>query len=107
MKRILLLLFTFVCVSGIFPQNTMPTKHENVVYGMVSGAALLMDIYEPANSNHRAIIVIPGSGFGYPYPDNYNQDPLKNDFVLDSGYLGKWTQILLTKGYTIFIINYT
>ena len=34
----------------------------NVVYGMYSGLALLMDVYRPAKPNGAAIVAIQGSG---------------------------------------------
>ncbi|MEO7209540.1 MAG: alpha/beta hydrolase [Chitinophagaceae bacterium] len=89
-----------------FSQQQKIIKHENVVYGMVAGAALLMDIYQPENSNHKGIIVIPGSAYGFVYDDVYDQEQLKNDYFLDTAYLGKWAQILSNKGYTIFVINH-
>ena len=67
-----------------------------------------MDIYQPEKSNHVGIIFINGSGFGYlnGYQKVYNQVPLKEDYYLDSTYGGKWAQMLVAKGYTIFFINH-
>lgn len=36
---------------------------KNVVYGMYSGLALLMDVHHPDRPNGLGIIVVPGSGF--------------------------------------------
>jgi hypothetical protein len=36
---------------------------KNVVFGMYSGLALLMDVHRPAQSNGYALIVVPGSGW--------------------------------------------
>ena len=112
MKKFVCLFLAFTTIVIALAQKNKPastskiTRQENIVYGMVSGTALLMDIYQPANSNNTGIIVIPGSAYGYPYPQSYDQEPLKNDYFLDSGYLGKWAQILVQKGYTIFVINH-
>ncbi len=38
----------------------------NVVYGMYSGLALLMDVYHPADPNGYGIVVIRGSGWHAP-----------------------------------------
>ncbi len=98
---------TFLFLGNFtFSQPQKMIKHENVVYGMVAGAALLMDIYQPENSNHKGIIVIPGSAYGFVYDDVYDQEQLKNDYFLDTAYFGKWAQILSNKGYTIFVINH-
>ena len=42
--------------------KTMPTQ-SNIVYGMYSGLALLMDVHTGATSNGRGIIFISGSGW--------------------------------------------
>jgi hypothetical protein len=39
-----------------------PQVEKNVVFGMYSGAALLMDVYHPVQSNGLGLIVIQGSG---------------------------------------------
>ena len=101
------LLFIFLLQSLIlFAQVNKITKQENVIYGMVSGAALLMDIYQPSPSNHMGILVIPGSAYGYVYEDFYGQQELKTDYLQDSNYLGKWAQALAQDGYTVFVINH-
>lgn len=73
---------------------------------MVSGTALLMDIYKPSKSNRKAIIYIIGSAWGFSYSKNYNQIPLKDDIKLDSNYAGKWQDYLAQNGYTVFVINH-
>ena len=40
-----------------------PAVERNVIYGMVSGAALLLDVYRPAKPNGFGVIFVPGSGF--------------------------------------------
>lgn len=84
------------------------TKYENIVYGMISGMALLMDVYQPDHGNHLGILAIPGSGYGYfpMYQKVYNQRPLKDDYVLDTAYGAKWMQALVKLGYTLFVINH-
>ena len=39
---------------------------KNVVYGMYSGLALLMDIHHPENSNGRGVISVAGSAWQAP-----------------------------------------
>ena len=109
MKKIRFLLAVFTCCSLQFQangQHTTLSKKENIVYGMVSGTALLLDIYWPVKSNHKAILYIPGSAWGFPYGRHYDQVPLKADVTLDSNYTGKWVQGLAQKGYTVFVINH-
>lgn len=109
MMRIKLLLLLLVMATTnlkSFSQPTSAKKVENIVYGMVSGTALLMDAYLPLKSNHKAVIFIPGSAWGFPYPTNYDQTPLKEDIKLDSNYYGKWQKLLVQNGYTVFVINH-
>ena len=106
-SKVLMLLLVFITIGfKSFSQNINSKKIENVVYGMVSGTALLMDVYIPLKPNRKAIIFIPGSAWGFVYPVNYNQIPLKDDITLDSNYLGKWEKSLVQNGYTVFVINH-
>ncbi|MBS1918733.1 MAG: alpha/beta hydrolase [Bacteroidetes bacterium] len=110
-KNILIVLLVFssnFSATKTFSQNQKVTKHENVIYGMISGMALLMDVYQPEKSNHLGIVYIIGSGFGASdyYKKIYNQVPLKDDYYLDTAYSGKWIRILNDKGYTVFVINH-
>jgi acetyl esterase/lipase len=105
-KTLLLLLAIWSGGRTSFAQETKYRKTENVIYGMVSGTALLMDIYHPSSSNHKAIIYIIGSAWGLNYATNYNQIALKDDITLDSNYAGKWAMSLVQNGYTVFVINH-
>jgi acetyl esterase/lipase len=68
---------------------------ENVVYGMVSGAALLMDVYHPAEPNGVGVLWIWGSGWRAPRGDQTWQ--LKGR--------GMWP-VMVDAGYTMFVINH-
>lgn len=106
-SKLFFLLLIFITINNnSFAQNIKPKKIENVVYGMVSGTALLMDVYIPSRSNHKAIILIPGSAWGFVYPGHYDQTPLKDDIILDSNYIGKCERSLVENGYTVFVINH-
>ncbi len=72
---------------------------ENVVYGMRSGLALLMDVHSPERSNGRGIVFIPGSGWHAPL--DYAARPLK-----ESGFAKLWAPPLVEAGYTVFVINH-
>ncbi|MEO8129340.1 MAG: hypothetical protein ABJF23_11245 [Bryobacteraceae bacterium] len=51
--------------SGVllYGQSAPPPRIEsNVLYGMYSGLALLMDVYHPANPNGYGVVFISGSG---------------------------------------------
>jgi acetyl esterase/lipase len=71
----------------------------NVIFGMYSGLALLMDVYRPAKPNGFGAIYIEGSGWTSSL--NYGAPPLKNLAGL-SGYV----RILVEGGYTVFKIDH-
>jgi acetyl esterase/lipase len=106
MKRIFFMfLFGALWMQGSLSFGQKVTKQENVVYGVVSGMSLLMDIYKPATSNHLGIVYISGNGWGYFNQPSYNQGALKES-VQDTAYNGKWVGALIQKGYTVFMINH-
>ena len=93
MLRALLLL------SLLLPSAAQARVEENVVYGMRSGLALLMDVHYPERSNGHAVVFIPGSGWHAPL--EYNAEPLKA-----SGFAKLWAPPLVQAGYTVFVVNH-
>ena len=71
----------------------------NVVYGMYSGLALLMDVYEPEEPNGYGVVFISGSGWSAPL--GLNAKPLKH-----SGQEQIYAVPLMEAGYTAFVINH-
>ena len=71
----------------------------NVVYGMYSGLALLMDVHRPERPNGYGIICIAGSGWNAPL--GYDARALK-----DAPIIGDWVQTLNAAGYTVFALNH-
>lgn len=70
----------------------------NVVYGMYSGLALLMDVHYPEKPNGYGVLFIAGSGWHAPL--GYGATGLKDQQVSD------WAPALLRAGYTVFSINH-
>jgi acetyl esterase/lipase len=101
---------TILGIILVFALTIVPTKNvrgeasvdSNVVYGMYSGLALLLDVHYPASSNGHGVIVIPGSGWQAPL--DFNARPLKS--IYDGSNLGLGVVSLLNNGYTIFVINH-
>jgi hypothetical protein len=62
MKTLLLALLPALAVHAAEPY----TVESNVVYGMYSGTALLLDVYKPAKPNGYGVIFISGSGWTSP-----------------------------------------
>jgi len=88
-----LALLPFVVPSS--PLLAQVRVEKNVVYGMVSGLALLMDVHHPAEPNGYGLMWIWGSG--WHAPPEYGSWQLK-DWALP--------QIYLDAGYTVFAINH-
>lgn len=83
------------------------TIEENVVYGMYSGLALLMDVHRPAKPNGLGILYVPGSAWHAPLAAGAPQ--LKNlspgiPFV--DQFNRSFVDPLLAAGYTVFVINH-
>jgi acetyl esterase/lipase len=81
------------------PVSIRPVNVErNVIYGMYSGFALLMDVHRPEKSNGYGIVFVAGSGWQAP-PD-YGATPLKETQV------PLWGPPLVAAGYTVFAVNH-
>ena len=96
MKPLLLLTLTTLAAATA----AEPTLQSNVVYGMYSGAALLLDVHRPAaNPNGYGIIFISGSG--WTTPTAYSSWELKSN-----AQSIMYTKPLVAAGYTVFTINH-
>ncbi len=71
----------------------------NVVYGMYSGTALLLDVYKPVQPNGYGIIYISGSGWTAPLA--YSAEELKSN-----SQSKLYAKALATAGYTVFSVNH-
>ncbi len=83
--------------SMAFAAPPAPSER-NVVYGMVSGAALLLDVYRPAKPNGFGVVFVAGSGFQASAA--YGARPIKETQV------DLWGPPLVAAGYTVFSINH-
>jgi acetyl esterase/lipase len=94
-------LTTAICVCLLVPAAaTAQTRVEkNVIYGMYSGLALLMDIHRPETPNGAGMIFVAGSGWQAAL--GYDAAGLKDD----TGNAA-WKSSLLRAGYTVFAINH-
>lgn len=77
----------------------MKRVETNVVYGMYSGLALLLDIYHPENPNGYGVIHISGSGWTAPL--SLDACPLKESVHVEIEALP-----LVEAGYTVFTVNH-
>jgi hypothetical protein len=72
---------------------------KNVVYGMFSGSALLLDVHYPAQPNGFGIVFIAGSGWNAPL--GYAAAPLK-----ESPQVEMYVPSLTQAGYTVFAVTH-
>ena len=91
-------LSAFLCLNSLVTAAE-PRVERNVIYGMYSGLALLMDIHHPPTSNGYGIIFISGSGWHAPL--GLDARPLKQ-----SGQEKVYATPLAEAGYTVFAINH-
>jgi acetyl esterase/lipase len=71
---------------------------KNVVVGMVSGLALVMDVHRPENPNGLGIVHISGSGWMRPLA--YDAEPLSESQV------DLYGRPLVERGFTVFSLNH-
>src|SRR5947207_4586824 len=72
---------------------------KNVIYGMYSGLALLMDVHYPEKPNGYGVIFISGSGWHAPL--EYAAEPLKQ-----GSQARLYGPRLTAAGYTVFPISH-
>lgn len=87
-----------VLIAAGFAHAAGPAE-TNVIFGMHSGLALLMDVYRPAQPNGYGVVVIPGSGWHMGL--GYDGQPLKA-----SKEFGANVERLAADGYTAFVITH-
>lgn len=80
------------------PATAQARVEKNVVYGMYSGLALLMDVHHPDKPNGRGVVFVSGSGWSARTV--YGAPALKEQQI------GDWGPSLLGAGYTVFAINH-
>jgi acetyl esterase/lipase len=91
--------FSCVLLLAAVMQASTPRIESNVIYGMYSGLALLMEVYYPEKSNGYGVVFISGSG--WHAPQEYSAEPLSK------GGQGKlYAPVLTAAGYTVFSISH-
>ena len=95
-RRVVVLFILVACATGAQAQSRV---ERNVVYGMYSGLALLLDVHYPERPNGYGIVCVPGSAMTAPLA--YAAEPLKESTELDD-----WAKAFLASGYTLFFVNH-
>ena len=96
------LLLVVLAPTPLAAQAAAPAARieRDVVYGMYSGLALLLDVHRPPTPNGVGIMAITGIGF-HAGP-GYAATPMKEL----EGQLGIFVKPLVAAGYTVFVINH-
>lgn len=90
------------CLLLLVPAQSGLTQskvEKNVVYGMYSGLALLLDVYYPDKPNGYGIIHVSGSGFTRPLS-------LDAKRITESPHVEIEGKALVGAGYTLFTVNH-
>jgi len=88
----------WLCYPGTSHADTR--KESDVIYGVLSGMSLAMDIYYPEQSLRRGIVFIPGSAWD-GRERGYTNYQLKNG----DSYVNSLRDSLVDAGFTVFVPN--
>ncbi len=91
-----------ICTAMIAPLQgqSQASVQRNVLYGMYSGLALVMDVHRPSAPNGAGVVVIHGSG--WHADTTWVARPLKDGHP----YIDPIRAALLGAGFTVFTINH-
>lgn len=90
-----------VCILFASTVSAQPRVQKNVIYGMYSGLALLMDVHIPDSPNGHGVVLIPGSGFHLT--QGYDAVGVKD---LGASQAFVYLPRLLRDGFTVFVVNH-
>jgi len=97
------------CLALLLPTQASARSETNVVYGMVSGTALLLDVHRPPPEHARGlgILFVPGSG--WQAAGEYAAAGLKDmnsDWEPGNEVARAMVAALVRAGYTVFVANH-
>lgn len=99
-KRIYWVVAVLLAVSATSSVYAEIRVKTNVIYGMYSGLALLMDVHTPQQPNGYGLVLIPGSAWRAPL--SLEAKPLTHGAARPVLGIDR----LLSAGYTVFVINH-
>jgi acetyl esterase/lipase len=89
----------FMMLPATMVEAAPAPVERNVVYGMYSGLALLMDVYRPAKPNGAAIVAIQGNGW-------YTSMRYDAESIRSRSEVIEHAQQFAQAGYTVFVISH-
>jgi acetyl esterase/lipase len=96
--RFLVLVMAGFLIVQPAPTSAQARFEKNVIVGMYSGLALVMDVHYPEDPNGYGIVHVAGSGWARPL--GYDAQPISERHV------DIWGQPLVEQGYTVFSLNH-
>ena len=96
--RLFLLLSVGILAFCPVSASAQARVQKNVIVGMYSGLALVMNVHYPATPNGYGIVHVAGSGWARPL--GYDAQPISERHV------DIWGQPLVEQGYTVFSLNH-
>ena len=97
--RVVMLCAMLTAFAATRAEAAPASVERNVVYGMYSGLALLMDVYRPAKPNGAAIIAIQGNGW-------YTSMRYDAEIIRTRAEVVAHAERLAQAGYTVFAISH-
>ena len=97
--RVVMLCAAFMVLPATIVEAAPAPVEKNVVYGMYSGLALLLDVYRPAKPNRAAIVAIQGSGW-------YTAMRYDAESIRSRSEVIEYAQRFAEAGYTVFVISH-
>jgi acetyl esterase/lipase len=97
--RVVMLCAAFMVLPATIVEAAPAPVEKNVVYGMYSGLALLMDVYRPVKPNGAAIVAIQGSAW-------YSAMRYDAESIRSRPEVIEYAQRFAQAGYTVFVISH-
>ncbi|HEY7776436.1 MAG TPA: alpha/beta hydrolase [Kineobactrum sp.] len=97
------------CLLLLCPMQLSARTETNIVYGMVSGTALLLDVYSPPEELTRGLGVLFVPGSGWHAAGDYEVAGLKDmnsDWAPGNELARAMVSVLVQAGYTVFVANH-
>jgi acetyl esterase/lipase len=90
----------FTAIGGANISVAQERVQTDVVYGVLSGLSLTMDVHQPEESNRRGVVLVVGSGWD-GRERGYTNYQLKNG----NSYVNPVRDALVQAGFTVFVPN--
>jgi acetyl esterase/lipase len=91
----------FTAIGGANISAAQERVQTDVVYGVLSGLSLTMDVHQPEESNRRGVVLVVGSGWD-GRESGFTEYQLKNG----NPYINELRDAIVQAGFTVFVPNH-